>query len=92
MSAPSKTDWKKVDAKPDHELTQNALSDPDNPPVNEDFFARAERVQSPIEPKQQVTLRIDSDVLTWFKQKGKGYQTMINAVLRAYKESQNQHR
>ena len=91
MSTPSKTDWKMVDAKSDHELTQNAVSDPDNPPVNDDFFARAEQVQPPPGPKQQVTLRIDSDILAWFKEMGKGYQTMINAVLRAYKESQNHH-
>jgi len=91
MSTISKTDWKRVEAKSDHELTQNAFSDPDNPPVNEDFFARAEQVQPPPGPKQQVTLRIDSDILAWFKDKGKGYQSMINAVLRAYKESQNQH-
>jgi len=91
MSTLSKTDWKRVEAMTDHELTQNAVSDPDNPPVNEDFFARAEQVQLPSGPKQLVSLRIDSDVLSWFKEKGKGYQTMINAVLRAYKESQNQH-
>lgn len=92
MSSISKTNWNKVDVMSDHELTQNAILDPDNPPVSEDFFSRAQRVQPPSEPKQQVTLRIDSDVLKWFKEKGKGYQTMINAVLRAYKESQNQHR
>ena len=88
MSSISRTNWNEVDAKSDHELTQNAISDPDNPPVSEDFIARAQRVQSPSEQKQQVTLRIDSDVLNWFKEKGKGYQTMINAVLRAYKETQ----
>jgi len=34
--------------------------------------------------KAAVNLRIDSDVLDWFKQTGKGYQTRINKVLRAY--------
>jgi uncharacterized protein (DUF4415 family) len=34
-----------------------------------------------------VSLRLDSDVLDWFKQQGKGYQTRINAVLRAYMEA-----
>ena len=90
MNSISKTDWDKVDAKSDEELTQDAYSDPDNPPVTEEFLARAEQVQSPTRYKRQVTLRIDSDVLEWFKGKGKGYQTMINAVLRAYKESQSQ--
>jgi len=86
MNNISKTDWKRVDSKSDEELTQNAISDPDNPPIDEDFFIKAKRVNSP-QPKQQITLRIDSDILDWFKKQGKGYQTMMNAVLRAYKDS-----
>lgn len=35
-------------------------------------------------PKEQVTLRLDRDVLRWFRGKGRGYQTRINAVLRSY--------
>lgn len=38
------------------------------------------------EPKEQITLRLDRDMLTWFRAKGKGYQTLINAVLRGYYE------
>jgi uncharacterized protein (DUF4415 family) len=86
MNNISKTDWKKIDSKSDEELTQNAISDPDNPPIDEEFFDHAKRVDSP-QRKQQITLRIDSDTLDWFKKQGKGYQTMINAVLRAYKDS-----
>lgn len=37
--------------------------------------------------KAQVTLRIDSDVLEWFKSQGKGYQTQINSLLRSYMEA-----
>lgn len=37
--------------------------------------------------KKPVTLRVDADVLDWFKSLGKGYQTKINAVLRRFKES-----
>jgi uncharacterized protein (DUF4415 family) len=37
--------------------------------------------------KAQVTLRIDNDVLEWFKSRGRGYQTQINALLRAYMEA-----
>ena len=90
MNNISKTDWIKVDAKTDEELTRDAFSDPDNPPITEEFFAKAQQVHTPARAKRQVTLRLDSDVLEWFKEKGKGYQTMINAVLRAYKESQSQ--
>ena len=38
----------------------------------------------PPQPKEQVTLRLDRDVLEWFRARGRGYQTRINAVLRAY--------
>ncbi len=38
-------------------------------------------------PKELVSLRIDADVLHWFKAAGAGYQTRINAVLRAYKDA-----
>lgn len=38
-------------------------------------------------PKALVSLRIDADVLNWFKASGAGYQTRINAVLRAYKDA-----
>jgi uncharacterized protein (DUF4415 family) len=38
-------------------------------------------------PKQSVSLRLDADVLDWFKEGGAGYQSRINAVLRAFKEA-----
>ena len=38
-------------------------------------------------PKELVSLRIDADVLNWFRASGAGYQTRINAVLRAYKDA-----
>ncbi|MFO1283065.1 MAG: BrnA antitoxin family protein [Burkholderiales bacterium] len=40
----------------------------------------------PIPPKTAISLRLDSDVLSWFKSQGPGYQTRINAVLRAFKD------
>ena len=39
-------------------------------------------------PKQQLTLRLDQDVIDWFKGTGKGYQTRMNAVLRRYVSAQ----
>ncbi len=41
----------------------------------------------PVPPKRQVTLRLDADVLEWFKSLDTGYQTRINALLRAYMEA-----
>jgi len=44
------------------------------------------RALVPVEAKEQIALRIDADVLRWFRSHGKGYQTQINALLRAYME------
>lgn len=41
----------------------------------------------PVPPKTSVSLRIDADVLEWFKAQGPGYQTRMNAVLRAFKDA-----
>jgi len=90
LKLPSLSDWARVDAMTDEELTANALSDPDNPPLNDDFFKNAKRMRlEDLIParKKQVTLRMDSDVLEWFKAQGPRYQTHINAVLRAYREA-----
>ena len=48
----------------------------------------AGRIRWP-EKKKQVTLRIDPDVIEYFRKQGKGYQSMINAVLRKYVEAHN---
>jgi uncharacterized protein (DUF4415 family) len=41
----------------------------------------------PVEPKASISLRLDADVLEWFKAQGRGYQTRMNAVLRAFKDA-----
>lgn len=41
------------------------------------------------EPKRQITLRLDANVLRWFRSQGQGYQTLMNAVLRSYAEHQS---
>jgi uncharacterized protein (DUF4415 family) len=43
--------------------------------------------RTPAEPKASVHLRVDPDVLRWFKGQGKGHLTRMNAVLRAYYEA-----
>lgn len=89
---PRLTDGSRADAMTDEELTANALSDPDNPPLPDDFFEKAKRVRLEDllpEAKERVCIRLDRDVLAWFRgQQKKGYQTAINAVLRAFVESQ----
>jgi uncharacterized protein (DUF4415 family) len=41
----------------------------------------------PVRPKESISLRVDADVLEWFKAQGPGYQTRMNAVLRAFKDA-----
>ncbi|MGH8503637.1 MAG: BrnA antitoxin family protein [Gammaproteobacteria bacterium] len=86
---PSETDWKRLDA-----MTDDDIDFSDDPEATPEMFARAvvRKGFKPIPAKQQVTLRLDADVLEWFKAQGKGYQTRINALLRAYKEASESKR
>jgi uncharacterized protein (DUF4415 family) len=56
----------------------------DAPELGPDFFANAIIWPG---PKKQVTLRIDPDVLTFFRKQGRGYQSVMNSVLRKYMEA-----
>jgi uncharacterized protein (DUF4415 family) len=62
---------------------------PDAPAIelDEEFWRNARVVMPGERGKQLVSLRIDSDVLAWFKTQGKGHLSRMNAVLRAYMES-----
>ncbi len=75
----SRTDWKRVDALRDEDIDFS-----DMPELGTEFFARAIIWPG---PKKQITLRIDPDVLTFFRKQGRGYQSTINAVLRKYVEA-----
>lgn len=61
----------------------------DLPEIPPEAFARAlvRKGLQPVERKAQITLRVDADVLEWFREKGAGYQSRMNAVLRAYKQA-----
>lgn len=80
----SATDWARIDAMRDEDIDFS-----DSPELTPEMFAKAiVRRGLPIAPKKvQMTLRIDSDVVDWFKAHGRGYQTQINALLRAYMEA-----
>jgi uncharacterized protein (DUF4415 family) len=58
----------------------------DIPPLGDEFFAKATEAWPPA--KQQLTIRLDVDVLNWLKTNGRGYQTRINRILRTAMESQ----
>ncbi len=58
----------------------------DIPPLGKDFWNNA--VIKPARVKKVISIRLDPDILTFFKKQGKGYQSKINAVLRSYMEHQ----
>jgi uncharacterized protein (DUF4415 family) len=62
-------------------MTDRQIDYSDNPPLDASFFREAVLWTG---PKKQVTLRLDAEVLSFFRRQGKGYQTTINAVLRRY--------
>ena len=81
----SKTDWKRLERMTDEEIDVS-----DIPPLDEAFFKNA-TLRMPTS-KKAVSLRLDSDLLDWFREQGKGYQTKINAVLRVYMQAMRPHR
>jgi uncharacterized protein (DUF4415 family) len=70
-------------------MTDKDVDLSDSPEVTPEMFARAvvRRGLKPVARKAQLTLRLDGDVLDWFRQQGRGYQTTINSLLRAYMEA-----
>ena len=75
----SRTDWARVDAMKDSEIDYS-----DIPKLGSEFFKEAIRWPG---TKKQITIRLDPDVLAFFRKRSKRYQTTINAVLRKYVEA-----
>ena len=73
-----RTDWEMSHK----EAMRRRRADPEAP-LPYDGWEDTATIELP-EPKEQVTLRLDRDVLRWFRAHGRGYQTRINAVLRGY--------
>jgi uncharacterized protein (DUF4415 family) len=79
-----RTDWGKVDTTAKKRLSASIAADPDD--VHEELDWTRAVVGIP-PGKRDIHIRIDADVLSWFKKTGRGYQTRINNVLRAFVES-----
>jgi uncharacterized protein (DUF4415 family) len=77
----AKTDWRRLRSMTDEEVHAAIIDDPDAKPTDEAFWKDA-RVVMP-RRKATVTMRLDADLLQWFRSE-RGYQTRINAILRAY--------
>ncbi|MEO5328104.1 MAG: BrnA antitoxin family protein [Magnetococcus sp. THC-1_WYH] len=80
----SQTDWDRLDSMSDEEIDFS-----DSPEISPEAFAQGIVRQGlkPISKKKLLNMRVDGDVLDWFKSQGKGYQTKINAILKAYRDA-----
>jgi len=79
MKSESKTNWKKLSKMQDKDIDLT-----DIPELDDDFFKNT-IIRTP--EKKPITIRLDGDVLEWFKSQGQGYQTRINTLLRKYMET-----
>lgn len=80
------TDFESLDKMRDEDIDFSEI-----PPITDEMWAKGVLRKNfvPIPRKRQLTLRIDNDVIDFFKEQGRGYQTKINQLLRAYMEAHN---
>jgi uncharacterized protein (DUF4415 family) len=76
-----KTDWARFDALTDEDIARAVANDPDAVPIDIDW---SNAVLVMPARKKAISIRVDEDVLDYFKSEGEGYQRRINAVLRSY--------
>ena len=84
-----KTDWAVVDALTDEEIAEAVRNDPDAVPLDVDW-SKAVLVLPP--KKKAISIRVDEDVLDYFRKEGAGYQRRMNAVLRSYMQQKRKKR
>ncbi len=77
-----RTDWKRVDAMTDEDIVAAMRDDPDWQDLIDIDWSKAVSVTP--QPKTAISIRLDEDIVDFFKASGKGYQTRINAVLRHF--------
>ena len=81
----SKTDWARVRGLSDKDIKRSR----EHPEADVKHIVRgiARQGLKPMAGKTSISLRVDAEVLEWFKAQGPGYQTRINAVLKAFKDA-----
>ena len=83
-----RTNWRKANAVTGKKLEASIRADPDDVRDEPDWTQAVMGIPA---PKEHINIRIDHDVLQWFKSRGKGYQTLMNNVLRAFVKSRQLH-
>ena len=79
MKTTSKTDWDRLKNMKDKDIDTSDIEE-----LGDDFFKNAILKTT---GKKPITIRLDKDVLEWFKGQGQGYQSRINQLLRRYMET-----
>jgi uncharacterized protein (DUF4415 family) len=79
------SDWAKIDATTEEDIERQIAEDPDLQGFDDLDWSKAVFVPAPA--KQPISIRLDADLLDFFKSQGTGYQGRINKVLRHYMES-----
>src|SRR5271165_389824 len=82
-----RTDWRKANAVTGRKLEASIRADVDDVQGEPDWTQATMGVPA---PKNHINIRVDHDVLAWFKANGRGYQTLMNNVLRAFVQSRQQ--
>ena len=80
------TDWRRLRRASAVSIRRGIEADPEAQATDNEFWKSAEVVMPA--PKEIVTIRLDADLLRWFRQQ-RGYQTRINAILRSYMNAQS---
>ena len=78
-----KTDWERVRSLTDKEIEESIRSDPDVAPLLDEEWFKSAKLVLP-ERKVPISMRVDREVLEWFRGQGSRYQSRMNAVLKAY--------
>jgi uncharacterized protein (DUF4415 family) len=78
-----KTDFAFVESLTDEAIDRAIIDDPDAAPILDEAWFRTAAFHDPIS-KQPTSIRLDSDVLDWFRGQGRGWQTRVNLILRTY--------
>ena len=82
------TDWQRLREMTDAQAARGAAGDPTNAPATAAWLAAGQLVE-PVR-KRAISLRLDPDVVDWFRNTGPRYQSRMNAVLRAFVQHQRQ--
>ena len=80
--AKGKTNFERLRRMADEEIDYSDI------PKLDEWFWKSAKLRMP-EPKDRLTIRLDHDIVEWFKKRGSGYQTRINAILRSYMNAQS---